>query len=291
MKYRLAVLLMIFVVLTGCGTPNLPKNDEPIKWKKITLDDLLNGLDLKKLNKNLYGRSLHDNDVESVYDFCTAKGGYLESLEYGFGYAKEMLGTRRHIRGAFEDPFTQACIIDDNYSFIFSEQKYKIYDGRTKGGYVGSYYYINIGPNIKNKYISYTERYVERLAKEDENRLKEYKRTEVRRKIKAEEKKQELIEKENKRLALINKTNFLRSRKGQYNLSFYSKYNFHPFGPFSDESICDEDCVSKNIENTGYSSIDNALQDGWNFVSKIEGITYKYSDICTCEGVNIIMKR
>jgi len=95
-------------------------------------------------------------------------------------------------------------------------------------------------------------------------------------------------EKKIKEIELSNiKINKLRERTGTH--SFIFNTSFINNSDYAD--TCIKSCKNYNIENTGYSLLQESLDDNWEFVSKIGNINTKVNRYCTCEGVNVLMKK
>ncbi|KAB7885191.1 hypothetical protein [Poseidonibacter ostreae] len=95
-------------------------------------------------------------------------------------------------------------------------------------------------------------------------------------------------EKKIKEIELSNiKINKLRERTGTH--SFIFNTSFINNSDYS--NTCIKSCKNYNIENTGYSLLQESLDDKWEFVSKIGNVNTKVNRYCTCEGVNILMRR
>jgi len=72
-------------------------------------------------------------------------------------------------------------------------------------------------------------------------------------------------------------------------MSFYDKIQYKD-SFFTNVQICQNRCMQETKENNGYTSLQEALNDGWSFVSKMEEITLSHPN-CICEGSKIILKR
>ena len=81
----------------------------------------------------------------------------------------------------------------------------------------------------------------------------------------------------------------LRERKGTHAIVFYNSFRFN--GERKYENICVKSCKNFNIDNTGYVSLQKSLDDNWKFVSKIGNINTSINKYCTCEGINVLMKK
>ena len=95
-------------------------------------------------------------------------------------------------------------------------------------------------------------------------------------------------EKKIKEIELSNiKIKKLRERTGTH--SFIFNTSFINNSDYADS--CIKSCKNYNIKNTGYSLLQESLDDNWEFVSKIGNVNTKVNRYCTCEGVSVLMKK
>ena len=97
------------------------------------------------------------------------------------------------------------------------------------------------------------------------------------------EKKEKIIE------ASYQERKMLRERKGTHSIIFYNSFSFN--GENKYENVCAKSCKNYNIENTGYISLQESLNDNWEFVSKIGNINTSINRHCICKGVNLLLKK
>ncbi|MAC85088.1 MAG: hypothetical protein CL624_13240 [Arcobacter sp.] len=81
----------------------------------------------------------------------------------------------------------------------------------------------------------------------------------------------------------------LRNRTGTHSVIFYNGFSFNGNNKYKD--VCIKSCKNYNIDNTGYSLLQESLDDNWKFVSKIGNVNNSINKYCTCEGVNLLMKK
>ena len=81
----------------------------------------------------------------------------------------------------------------------------------------------------------------------------------------------------------------LRNRTGTHSLVFYNSFSFNGNNKYKD--ICIKSCKNYNIDNTGYSLLQESLDDNWKFISKIGNVNNSINKYCTCEGINVLMKK
>ncbi|MFA6685493.1 MAG: hypothetical protein WCS26_09595 [Arcobacteraceae bacterium] len=113
-------------------------------------------------------------------------------------------------------------------------------------------------------------------------------------------------EKEEKILAESNKLKMiesLKNRKGQYTIilldGFRSRaYSYETlFGRrelVTEEisaNICKEQCTNQIYNTSGYISLQEALDDGWKFQSKIYTNSYSMSEHCICDATTYLLEK
>jgi hypothetical protein len=79
----------------------------------------------------------------------------------------------------------------------------------------------------------------------------------------------------------------LRLRSGEIVMSFYDTYKSR----YGQNSGCDNMCSEKTQDDNGYYSLQDALNNGWKFVSTVSTLSIHASDSCTCEGSKIILRK
>lgn len=106
-------------------------------------------------------------------------------------------------------------------------------------------------------------------------------------KLVAEEnqRKQVAIQEQQRKLAYIEQ---LRQKRGDQVMSFFDGNYVHD--TYQSES-CKEKCIQSNINSTGYKSLQEALTDGWKFVSKVSEAKQSLTQNCECTGANILLHR
>lgn len=162
---------------------------------------------------------------------------------------------------------------------------------------------IDFSHNTINNFITRDKKWFDSLLQFENNVIKY--NNKMLKNTKEQNKQRNLkLKKENeeKRIAMFKKQNHinsLKNRKGQFTMRFYDSWTFN-----GKEKECSNICINKNIENTGFPSLQNAINYKWNFKAKIsntsETIYYKenigYRDMttdktCICKGTNILLNR
>lgn len=275
MKKLLLFTMLISILIQGCGSPNLPKENEIDKWNAITLDNMIEELGMKKIKDNLYAGKLDEKGLQYMGNYCSMKGGSYKLLEHGYDFSYEILKTGDYIKGAYSFPLTKACIKDNNYLFLFIEQEYQVYDRSSNSKYYGKYYFISSDKNNTKNY----ENFVDNAKKREIKAQKE-----IEERTREREKK-----KEAENLAKVEKNKMLKARKGQHVVTFFDSDIYD--GVLVSKDMCENLCSTKNLEDSGYSSLNEALKDGWKFVSKLGDATHNFSTSCICKGSNVIMQK
>jgi len=55
--------------------------------------------------------------------------------------------------------------------------------------------------------------------------------------------------------------------------------------------MCEENCLEKAFENTGYGTLQEALNDGWKFKTKTGEVKEQISQYCICENISYILEK
>jgi tetratricopeptide (TPR) repeat protein len=90
--------------------------------------------------------------------------------------------------------------------------------------------------------------------------------------------------------------NNLRNRHGQYVFGFYPSFQWinnsrYLFTDRDIQDLCNKACSNATFDNNPYSSLQEALDDKWVFVAKLEETTNQISDSCICNGTSYLLEK
>lgn len=152
-------------------------------------------------------------------------------------------------------------------------------------------------------FSNYKKREEEKLQREQERAER------IANERKKREQEKELKEKAEKYLAAKkhhDKIEQLRNRKGQQVMVLPNSYSYkaHTYresiGAYVQSThvsedmakkMCEEDCLEKAFENTGYGTLQEALSDGWKFKAKTGEVKEQISQYCICENISYILEK
>lgn len=95
----------------------------------------------------------------------------------------------------------------------------------------------------------------------------------------------------------------LRKRKGQYAMTFFDQYNYRAYGykdlggkyqHISEKAAaetCQKVCLQQTFNDNGYDNLQEALNDGWKFKSKVKGVKEQINEHCVCEGNSYVLEK
>jgi hypothetical protein len=244
--------------------------------------------------------ALHQR-TESLESYCKMQGGsmlskdeYYNRVNFYNGYAStagQIMRDKFNSKLPYDNrEFDRACIINNYPYFTYKTRDFEIpsnksskeffpatnltisagYDITTLKGHTESFFsqdeIVKINSEIKNSDSDYQKRLQEQVI--------------LRKK---QEQEKNLYDEQLKQSRKI-----LRDRKGTQTFVLYDQYVVH--SSYKSKSECDQICSTENLDSTGYNSIEDVLQDGWQFVSKIGDIQKDISG-CGCDGKKYILKR
>ena len=205
---------------------------------------------------NSKGLSKFEKVNENVFYYQYGMSGY---------YAKVLCeskgGNYKEIRN-FKYQNGMICIRQNDEPMFF----------RFYSDYKGERGYFDYSKETISEYINYKR-------KQEINKQKFFTEYEKRKKL---EREQEAL-KEKQKIARVKQ---LRSQTGQKTMTFFDNWRFN-----GDELLCRTKCQEKNLMNNGYLSLQYALNDGWQFVTKINEISFNPNPDCQCIGAQVLLKK
>lgn len=256
-----ALVISILLVFTGCSTTpqvnHVNSNTDPLT---MSFDDYMGYLEFEK-NGNSFTKTV-DNDI-SLKEYNTVLKNLDKYIEKNIGsswntnFYKELKDNKQYI------VLGKCCALKQKDKLLYAISEEKSEDYR----YCTFKIELLTDDESKNK-IDKVFKKREELALLDEQKQQQ--------KIKEKEQ-QEAYYKS------------LRQRAGQQIMSFYDKMKYKE-NFFTNAQICKNRCMQKTRENNGYTSLQEALNDGWSFVSKMQEVTLSHPN-CICEGSKVILKR
>ncbi|WP_304545985.1 hypothetical protein [Sulfurimonas microaerophilic] len=142
--------------------------------------------------------------------------------------------------------------------------------------------YFMYGKNEKSGYFDYSV--TTKKAFNDRLAMLEQQKQDYRMQLANEQQLKKLAEKQalKEKEILIQK---LRDRNGQFMMTFYDSWAYS-----GTESTCANICIEANEANTGYRSLQDAINDGWKFISQISNTKRDMNHSCKCQGANILLE-
>jgi hypothetical protein len=273
---KLICFVCFLIIITGCSVKkyDFPKDEKSLS--NYDIDTFYNLLKVEHLEIDKGNASeILPKGYEIVVDYCISKNGKIENdktdmiRNYGFANKiylehKKMSNLGRKVNGIK----SEVCIVDNSPLFFISTISFQ-YGGDNN---VLRDIVFDKSEETKNQYLT--------ILKEEESRMTAFREKQKKRE---EKRQQEELQKEK---AKIEKINYLKNRKGQYTMRFFNGLDWK-----YDESKCLNSCIELNQLNTGYTSLQEALNNGWQFISKINDTSETINNSCICKGTNILLKR
>lgn len=255
-----ALFISLLLIFTGCSTVQVDEsklNKDPLA---MNFNDYMKNMGFTKLG-NDFAKTV-DNDISlKEYNAILKKlDQYIEKnagSSWNTDFYKELKDNKHYI------VLGKCCALkqEDKLLYAMSEEKSKDY-----------------------RYCTFK---IERLSDDQsKNKIDTIFKKREEFALLDEQKQQQKI-KEKEQLEAYYKS--LRQRTGQQIMSFYDKMKYKD-SFFTNAQICQNSCMQETRENNGYTSLQEALNDGWSFVSKMEEITLSHPN-CICEGSKVILKR
>lgn len=257
------------IFFSGCiGKYRYDIAEDPSKLSNLNLESFFNEVKQSEpLREGMaeiiyYGKKEHDssmfvNGITLSEAYCKSQNGIFK-------------GTSFHIRGINlldYDTRSNVCIVDNkpyfliSYGLSYSNGTTKIYDA-----------FIDISKSTLDSYAIYEKKEAE---KHELYRLREENR------IKAEKEK-----KVKEEIEFNKKVKLLKNRKGTIEAVFYDNFNYK-YG----KENCNKSCNRLTLDNSGYESLQQALDDKWQFVSYVGDAKNDVDSSCSCNGKKVILKK
>jgi len=255
-----ALFISLLLIFTGCSTVQV--DDSKLKTDPLTMtfDDYMSYLGFVK-NDNSFAKTV-DNDISLKEHNAILKklDQYIEKnagSSWNTDFYKELKDNKQYI------VLGKCCSLkqEDKLLYAMSEEKSK-----------------------DHRYCTFK---IERLSDDQsKNKIDTIFKKREEFALLDEQKQQQKIKEKEQQEAYYKS---LRQRTGQQIMSFYDKIKYKD-SFFTNAQICQNSCMQEIRENNGYTSLQEALNDGWSFVSKMEEITLSHPN-CICEGSKVILKR
>lgn len=257
--YTLTFISLIFL-FSGCASPDLPNLNDKKGLNEVSIEKIANELKLKKLSDTQY-RGLFSKSVGKPYRIDTFLSAYCEAKNNIY------IGNFDDLNGNLE---IKACKLPSSETPLFllyinHELFNNSYDERAS-------LTLDFSDSAKNNWIYQKQ-------KQEEALKASIIRHEVERKAREEEYQKQIIEEEKR---ILN----LKNRKGQQSMTFYTSWKY-----IGDSNRCEASCSKENQINTGYITLQNALNDRWHFKSSLNQISKSIDNQCTCEGSITILEK
>jgi hypothetical protein len=283
MNRRLILILsLIILFMTGCGSKyNIKKS----VLRDMSIKEVYNVVKEEELVSNKIATIDEDSSFLLTRYCKTEKGGH------------ELSGIRTKYNTLFSS-------ISEIKKYLIKDKKQikyinisSCYDRFAKVVVISSY--NNHRKEFENHFLIKGEEFSNNYKK-----FKELRTIDIK-KEKEERKKKEAIllkKQEEKERIYEQKIKNLQNRKGTHVFYIYENSTFtRPLNDYvrsyakeshqRDSNLCNYRCTRYNKDDNGYETIQEAFDDGWNFVSKLTNVKDKVGDYCYCSGVKLILKK
>ncbi len=269
MMKNIIILLASVLLFSACSTK---KEIKSVLVKNISFESYFHTLGYKQNDINHFTKQL-------PYDDCSK--AYRQDLKALDRYAEANIGPAwsKEFYWAFKDNKIyiiggKCCKLQEDDKLLFSLKTVSSYRNDTCNLFIEKY--SEEESKVK----------IAKIFEVQKQRDAEYKRKQAAIKLK----KQQAKQREEQRYKS------LRTRKGEYILHFFDKSIAHVdrYDRFFDKNmqvrLCQLKCKELTKNETGYTDIQSALNDGWHFVTKLD--VAKYDDYkCSCRGEKVILRK
>lgn len=284
---------MSILFISGCSSKKLPIDKNELV--KLSIDDVADIEYLLKFKKDGYLKYTPKlyrtpDGLEEIKKFTLVTSDlkkYCEANDGKYLYYKDTIDDTKisniaHTKGlpsnrlCFSHTSTNydyACVKNNKALFLVNTYYKEIKNPISETGYYD---------NEWAKFIAGTPEYEANVNRLITQCTDNYKKEEQARQTKIEQDK-----------AKQDTITQLRKRIGTYEMTIYDKFTFDGLYKTA-ESECRDMCNNLNLQNTGYISLNEALNNGWEPTGAVLGddkiIPNKYRG-CTCVGKKLILKR
>ena len=244
------------IFFTACANKSIEKKVEKPKVK--TINDVLNESFEYDVNQKLYKNKdvteNNTNDLLAKFEkFCSDKKGKLVYMDYYIN--------QNYIR-AYSNHKASVCEINSEPYFIAHQASEDS----------NIYYSVSMDEEVKKAYITYKNKIQLELAK--------FNRENAQNLIKE---RQEIQKRE---IAREQKTRILQTKKDEKNMTFFDSWR-----DSGNKKTCLNKCNDINLKSNGYKTLQDAIKNNWQLISKIGEIEEAIDDSCTCSGYSVLVKK
>lgn len=255
--YALTFISLIFL-LNGCAGPDLPNLNDKKGLNEVSIEKIANEFKLRKLSDTQY-KGLFSKSAGKSYRIDTFLSAYCEAKNNI--YIANLDISNGNLIKACKSPSSETPL-------FLLDIKYTEHTKNDDSAFIT----LDFSDSAKNNWIN-------QKLKQEEELKNTIKRQEAERKTREEEYQKQIIEEEKR---ILN----LKNRKGQQTMTFYTSWKY-----IGNSNRCEASCSEENRINTGYLTLQNALNDGWHFKSSLNQISKSIDNQCTCEGSITILEK
>lgn len=246
------------ILFTACANKANVKNVKKVEQTKVkTINDVLNESFDYDANQKLYkNKSTKIEDTNTLLSklgkLCSDKNGKLVNINYYIN---------KNYVNSYSNNKASVCEINDETYFITHQASLNN----------NIYYSVSIDEKVKKVYQNFKNNQFEltpTITEDTQTVMKE---------------RQEILRRE---AAREQKTKLLFNKKDQKTMTFFDSWRYS-----GKEAPCSKKCTDLNKRSTGYSTLKEAVNNNWQFVSKAEEIEEAIDNTCTCSGSSVLVKK
>lgn len=261
MKMKEFLKIGLFVVATSlffnaCANKAPVKNNEKQKIK--TIDNVLAESFVYDSNQKLYRtkapitKAEDGNALISKFaKFCSEKNGKLVYTSYYIN---------KHYANSYSNNLANACEVDKEPYFLIHQASENS----------NLYYSVSMDEAAKRIYSNKKQPEFEKPTPES-----------------TEQTIQERKEIQKREIAREQKTKLLLSNKSQQKTMTF----FDSWRDSGNKALCSTKCNALNVKTNGYKTLQEAISNNWQLVSKVGEIEEAIDDSCTCSGYSVLVKK
>lgn len=189
--------------------------------------------------------------VSQFAKFCSEKNGKLVYTSYYIN---------KHYANSYSNNLANACEVDKEPYFLIHQANQNS----------NLYYSVSIDETAKRIYSNKKQPVFEQPAP-----------------VSTEETIQERKEIQKREIAREQKTKLLLSTKSQQKTMTF----FDSWRDSGNKALCSTKCNALNVKTNGYKTLQEAISNNWQLVSKVGEIEEAIDDSCTCSGYSVLVKK
>jgi|GEM_PF-5075475 len=244
------------IFFTACSTKPIVKTTVE-KPKIKTINDVINDSFVYDTNQKLYRTKSPITKIEEGNALFSKFAKFCSEKNGKLVYTSYYIN--KHYANLYSKNIANVCEVDNEPYFIIHRANENS----------NIYYSISMDQIAKRIYLNKKQPEFEKPVMES-----------------TEQSIQERKEIQKREIAREQKTKLLLNKKGQRTMIFFDSWR-----DSGNKALCSTKCNALNVKTNGYKTLQEAISNNWQLVSKVGEIEEAIDDSCTCSGYSVLVKK